>query len=848
MHGLVRYAWRALAVRPLRTSLTVAGIALGVGVLVAALGVNAGLDASIDRTAASMAGRADLRVSAFEEAGLSAGTLAQLAGVPGVAVTAPAVERRAFLSSQPGRPVGTAPVTVLGIDPSTEPRVRDLSLVRGSALAGSDDPTALVSETLAASDGLDVGDPIEILGAGAPVRATVTGVLAGDGPELGSGGRTVVVPIRTAQLLNTADGDPAPTRVDGVTRVDVILAAGAPVDQVAASIGTALTLQPFVLTRPADVAATLRASTLDVRSTMALLAAITLFAAAILILNTMGMTVVERIRELGLLRAAGASRGQIVRIVAVQALVLGILGSLLGVAFGAGLSLLAAAWLRAIGQLTIAGPVIGPSAVAAGLGAGLAITLVAALEPARRAAGVSPVAVLRVRADPARLVRSHTRWLVAVIAVVGGLAALLLPDGTAGPSGLVRGLAVYLVLLVAVLLTPALLAPLARLAGLPFAVLLRLEERLARSALRRDPGRAGLTIGALVVGLAMVVALASVAGAARGSAMAWLSDVVPGDEVLTAIAPVPVGDDGIGRRLSAIDGVARATPLASFDLAYAGTRLDATAIRGADFLADGRLEFTAGDRAAALTALDQGGSVILSEARASRLRLAVGDVMAVATSHGLVDLRVAGIVARSFPGRSGDTALVGWSDATGRFGVLGADAFAIRYAPGAQAEAQPRVEDLARGLALTAASISVVSGAVGDALDRVFGLLDLLALAAVVVAGLGIVNTLSINTLERVREIGMLRAAGMSRDQVWRSVLVEAGILGAVGGVVGSAAGVAIGLLLAGTGAAGSLPSAVPWPIVALAIALGVSLAMLAAAQPARLAGRVSIVAAVRGE
>jgi len=205
-------------------------------------------------------------------------------------------------------------------------------------------------------------------------------------------------------------------------------------------------------------------------------------------------------------------------------------------------------------------------------------------------------------------------------------------------------------------------------------------------------------------------------------------------------------------------------------------------------------------------------------------------------------------VDRSFPGRSGDAVLVGWGDAVDHFGVAGADSIAVRYAPGRQAEAQPQVEALARELALTAAPISRVAGAVADALDRLFGLLDLLALAAVVIASLGIVNTLSMNTWERVRELGMLRAAGMSRSQVWRSVLVEAGILGAIGALVGSIAGVAIGALLAGGGASGWSGVVVPWPAIGLSLVLGVALAMLAAAQPARMAGRMSIVAAVRGE
>jgi putative ABC transport system permease protein len=847
VRGLVRYAWRGLAARPARSLLTILGIAIGVGVLVAALGVDAGLDASIDRTVASMVGRADVRVAAFAETGLSGATLAQVDAVPGVALAAPAIERRTFLGSEAGRPVTTDPVTVLGIDPTLEPRVRDMSVVRGVALAASDGPSALVTERLAASDAVGVGDELVILGAGAPLHVMVVGVLAGDGPEVGSSGRTVVLPIRTAQALAVADGESLPDGLAGISRIDVVIAAGATPDAVMRTMAQALTIEPYVLSVPRDVATQLRSSTADVRSTMALLAAITLFAAAILILNTMAMTVVERVRELGLLRAAGATRGQVVRVVVTQSLVLGLAGSAAGLVLGALLAFVAAAWLRASGAVSLDGPSVTPVVLLTGLATGIAITLIAAVEPARRAAAVSPVAVLRVRADPGSLVRTHTGWLVAVVVVIGAVAVLLMPGGAADLSGPLRTVLVYTILLAAVLLTPPLLGPLARILGLPFAVALRLEERLARAAIRRDPSRTALTVGALVVGLAMVVALAAVAASTRTAATAWLSDVVPGDEILTAIAPAPVGDGGVDRQVAAIGGVLRATPLASFDLAYDGARLEAVAIRGADFEADGRLAFTAGDRASAFAAIDAGGAVILPAARAARLGVGLGDPIAVASGAGLVQLRVVGLVERSFPGRTGDAVLVGWGDAVGHFGVVGADSIAVRYVPGRQAEAQPQVEALARQLALTAAPISRVAGDVADALDRLFGLLDLLALAAVVIASLGIVNTLSMNTWERVRELGMLRAAGMSRSQVWRSVLVEAGILGAIGSLVGCVAGVGIGAVLIGVGSSG-VSVIVPWPTIGLAAVLGIALSMLAAAQPARMAGRMSIVAAVRGE
>lgn len=851
MRGLVPYAWRSLVARPARSVLSILGVAIGVAVLVAALAVTAGLDASIDRTVASIVGRADLRVSSFTEAGLSAETVTTLDAVPGVALTAPAIERRSFIGSAPGRPTTREPVTVLGIDPAREPRVRDLGLARGVPLEAPDEDAALITEHLAAAEALDVGGELVIYGAGAPLRLRVVGVLTGDGPAPGSSGRTVVLSINTAARLNDADGEGSARQAApaGITRVDVVLAAGADVDAATAAIGQALVTELYVLSVPSDVAASMRSTTADMRSTMALLAAITLFAAAFLILNTLAMTVVERIRELALLRAAGAGRGQIVRVIFAQGLVLGFGGSVVGLAFGVVLAQLTAAWLRVAGTVNLDAPVVSPQVLAAGLVAGVLVTLVASIEPARRAAGVSPVAALRVRADPAAAVRASTGWLVVVVALLGGLVIVLMPAGTAGVMGTSRAVVVYAILLLAVLLTPILLGPLSRIVGLPFALVLRLEERLARAAISRDRGRTMLTVGALVIGLAMVVALGTVAANARLAATAWLSEVVPGDEILTAIAPEPTGPGSVEEELAAIEGVRLVTPIASFDLAYAGTRLEAVAIHGHDFAADGRLTFTAGDRIRALQAIDEGGAVVLPRARADHMGVGVDDVIALATASGLVELRVVGVVERSFPGRTGEAALVGWSDATERFGLAGADVFVVRYVPGLEAQASAAVHELAGQRALTAAPVSQVEGAVGDALDRVFGLLDLLALASVVIAALGIVNTLSMDTWERVRELGMLRAAGMSRRQVWRSVLVEAGILGAIGATVGSLAGIGIGVLLVLT-AGGRIEDGVRLPGVTIlfTMALGIALAMIAAAQPARIAGRRTIVSAIRGE
>ena len=837
MRGLNGLAWRGLRARPLRSLLTTTGVSLGVAVLFAGLATNAGIDVAVDRAVSTMIGRADLRVAAFGETGLSDVTLATLADTAGVDVLAPAVERRTYLGLElfaPGDAL-PAPVTVVGIEPGPEARLHDLTLRDGAPLERPDEPSAIVSATLAREDGLGLGGTLTIQGPAAPVTLRIVGILADDGPWGGTAGRAVAIPLAIARQ---AFGE------RGITRVDLGLAPGATAASVIAELRSTLLDQPYVLSSPRDLAASMRASTGDFAATTALIGAVGLFAGAFLIFNSLSMTVVERVRELGLLRAAGASRGQLTSFILLQALVIGVVGSAFGVGLGALLATLMATWIRTVGSVPLGAPTITPADVVAALAIGLAVTLAAAIEPSRRAGRVPPVEALKARLDLPTARRARLRWLIGVFAVVAVVGLLLWPRA-AGAASLLRALAVYAALLLVVLAIPFVLPVLSRVAGAPYALVARLEERLARASILRDRSRAALTVGALTVGLALFVALGGLGQHARAAATAWVADVVPGDLVVTSIFPRS-SEEGLIETLGELPGVGTISPIATFDLAVDGVRADGAAMVGADLALDGRLHFSAGDRAGSLAALDAGGSVLVSTGVAARDGLVVGETINVAAADGsALPMRIAGIVERTLPGRSGESMLVGWADAE-RLGVGGADAFAVRFAATASAEQREAFAAVARSLALEPTPLGRIQGAIGEALDRVFGLFDALALVAVVVAALGIINTLTVNVLERVREIGVLRAAGMTRRQVWRSIIVEAGITGLVGAICGIVAGVVIGGLMVAL-AGGSVADAlsVPWLAVGVALVLGVGLSMLAAAYPARLASSVSIVRAV---
>jgi putative ABC transport system permease protein len=837
MRGLHALAWRGLRARTLRSVLTMSGVALGVAVLFAGIATDAGIEASVDRTVEGLVGRADLRVAAFGEAGLSPATVEAISATPGVAVAAPAFERRTYLGLDrfgPGDAL-PAPVTVVGIDPSAELRLHDLTLASGAHLTRLDEPSALVGATLARSDDLVLGSELTIQGPAAPTTVRVVGILAEDDPYAGPTGRAVVMPLTTAQAAFDASG---------FTRVDVGIAPGTAPSVVVEALEGSLLEEPYVLSSPRELGLAMRASTGDFAATTALIAAVALFAGAFLIFNTLSMTVVERVRELGLLRAAGATRSQVASFILVQAVVIGAVGSTIGIVSGIALATGMAAWIGTVGDVALPGPVVTPEGVLAAFAMGMAVTLAAALEPARQAGRIPPVEALKSRMDLPAARRARLRWLVAVFLLVGVFGLLIWPRA-AGDAGLIRALAVYAALLVVALCVPFLLPFLTRVAGLPFIPVARLEERLARASVLRDRGRAAMTVSALTVGLAMIVALGGVGQHARAAAGAWIADVVPGDVLLTSIFPRTV-DEGLDDILSELPGVASISPIASFDLAIDGVRVDGAAMVGSDLASDGRFHLVSGERSAALAAIDAGGSVIVPATVAERDGLAVGDELDGTTTNGsVVVLRIVGIAERTLPGDGGEAFVVGWPDAA-QLGVAGADAYAVRFAPDADAAARETLADEARSLALDPVPLGRIQGVIGAALDRVFGLFDALALVAVVVAALGIVNTLTMNVFERVREIGVLRAAGMTRRQVWRSVVVEAGVTGGIGAICGIAAGLLIGaLMVVLAGGRPDVAIGVPWLSVAVALVFGIGLAMLAAAYPARLAARVSIVRAV---
>jgi putative ABC transport system permease protein len=264
------------------------------------------------------------------------------------------------------------------------------------------------------------------------------------------------------------------------------------------------------------------------------------------------------------------------------------------------------------------------------------------------------------------------------------------------------------------------------------------------------------------------------------------------------------------------------------------------------FQDEGALIFVAGRRSAAFEALRSGNAVLVPEPMAVREELRVGDTLRVGLPGAdAVELEVAGVVAYSLPSRATDGALlVSLATARDTFGLAEAELWAVAPQEEVPVSAfRSALEETAQrnaGQALTAADLA---DQLGRSLGRLIGLFDVLALLAVVIGGLGVVNTLAMGVAERAREIAILRSHGMTVGQVQAMVVTEAAIIGAVGGL----AAVAIGLLVAWTTVTLSGPRefaaglAVPWVVLAAVVLLGIGVASAAGIYPARAAARTSM-------
>jgi putative ABC transport system permease protein len=834
-------AWRSLVARPLRTALTAAGIALGVAVVVATLIANQASAEAVERAARELYGRADLRVRAFATEGFTPRTLAAIRRLPGVVAAAPINERRLSVSTEPGPDEAVFTLLVLGVDPEAEAEVRPLDLVAGRPLSSDGAAEVLVPASFAAERGLGVGERLLLNGRVPEAPALeIVGLL----PDTGFGALAQgAVAVTGRETLDTAFEAAAPVR-----SVDLELAAGS-ARQVEDALDATMT-EPFVVETVGDARAQIGRAQSGFVGLGFLFGIIALLVGAFLVANTMSMTLRERMREIGLLRAAGMTARQAQSLFGRQAAMIGLIGSVGGVLAGIVLAALLIGFLRATRSVLAEGLPVSLPIIGLALLVGMGVTLAGALIPAMAAARISPLEALRPSRQAGAAAAMRIRWILALEAAVLLLALILYPTDRGSLPVLSLVLGVVLLIGGAVLVA-AVVEPMSRIVGRPFERFFGTEGMLGRANLGRDRARTGLTVGALVIALATVVALGAIAGSARATADRWVDSILPGGHAIRALLPLDI--ETFRGTFEATSGTQAASPIVEIPLVLSdddtAREVAVAGIDGTVFQDAGALIVTSGRRAAAFEALRVGGSVLVPEAVAQRDGIAVGDVLHLGQPGAEpLPFTVAGIVAYSLPGRTGDgSLLISLADARQTLGVNDAALWAMIPQPGmseaAYAEAVAQTAQQIAGEALTAPQLAAD---LSRSLDRLVGLFDVLALIAVIVAALGIVNTLAMGVVERLREIAILRAHGMTASGVQAMVVAEGAIMGAVAGIGAAGIGLLVGWVTVSAGAGDFAAGlVVPWPLLLAIVLLGIGVAAAAAIYPARMAARAPLTASI---
>ncbi|OIK25249.1 ABC transporter permease [Streptomyces malaysiense] len=628
--------------------------------------------------------------------------------------------------------------------------------------------------------------------------------------------------------------------------------------RVVAALGTrAATYDVRTADQQAKSAAAALGTFLDVvKYVMLGFAGVALLVGVFLIVNTFSMLIAQRTRELGLLRALGADRRQVRRSVLTEALLLGLVGSTLGLAAGIGLAFGLIGLMRAFGMnLGAAQMVIGWGTPVAAYVVGLGVTFVAAYLPARRAAAVSPMAALA-DAEVAGAGKPLRARAIAG-ALVGAVGAAALAGCAAatrtGPAAALLGAGVALTLIATVVAGPLLVRPVIRVLGAGFPALFGAVGVMSRRNALRNPRRTGATAAALMVGLALVGGM-SVASASMSASFDQQIDKRLGADFTVQNANFTPFTRQIADRVAATRGAGLVV----------AQRLTRIAVRLPD---GGRVETGAAGYGPGLDDV-----VHMSYARGgSAAALADGHLAldaGFARDHGV---RLGSVLPVEFPGgrRAGLTvgALTEQS-ATGGFGDQGGVFLGLgtleRYAPGGQdsalyvnaapgtatKELRPRLERALKPFPQVQVRDQsdykqLVHDQIGVLLYLVYALLGL----AIVIAVLGVVNTLALSVVERTREIGLLRAIGLGRRQLRRMIRLESVVISVFGAVLGLALGLVWGVCMQRVLALRGLTAfAIPWGTIVAVVVGSALVGVVAAALPALRASRMNVLAAIAHE
>ncbi|MFC3242068.1 ABC transporter permease [Gordonia humi] len=703
----------------------------------------------------------------------------------------------------------------------------------------------LINKDAADKAGLHVGSPTKVvLGTGIsdPIDVTVVGLT--DMPTSTGGFVGIAFDEATAKQY-FSDGEYVSV-VDMTARPGVSDAQLR--ERVHAALGDAKTVDELYDVRTGDQVREDQKAQVDqfltiIQAVFLAFAAIGLLVGTFIIYNTFSMIVAQRNKELALLRAIGASRRDVSRSVLLEASIVGVIGGLIGLGLGIGIAAVMLAVTQAQG-LPSSGLDIGVTAVIASLVVGVVVTMLSAWIPARRASRIPPVEAMRESTVEPGAGSLRTRTLVgAILGVLGVLALVVggLGEGT-GPA-LIVGLGALLAVVAVVLGAPALSQPVVGAFGSLFAKPFGTVGRLARTNAIRNPRRSAATAFALTLGLMLVVVIGTIGTSFKGTVNSEVDKGVTADFIVTATnnGPLPIG---------IADTIRSKVPDAGVVISQA---LATAKVDGQPFWMSSALGGSLNDVAVVHTeqgSLDVPGDGLAINASTARDQgWKLGDEVTLTAPTGdRVPVKITGVYE--------DSEVIGQR-------IVGEDAYKklvpvetmrqaapiwVKGRPGTDVDKlRSEIEDVTKQyLVVQIQDKEQFKNTVSSTIDQMLVTLYALLGLSLAIAVLGIVNTLALSVVERKKEIGMLRAIGMARAQVRRSIYLESTYIAVFGAVLGVVLGLAIAIPLIRTLAYWGLDGVViPWSLIGITLVGSAVVGVVAALWPAVTAARTRALEAI---
>jgi len=785
----------------MRVLLSTFGIVLGVAAIIAIGVTNQAALNSVTQLFENTSGKADLIVTSREAdgRGFPETTAHRMEKIPGVLAALPSLHAQTLLADQSesddiglsffGTNLGG--LLLYGIDPSRDLMARDYNLAAGRFLSPDmlADEVVLV-ESYADQNELEIGKYIEFVAAGQVEKLRIVGLMEKEGPGQLNNGSFGVLPLGTAQKLFDRG-----TEAD---QIDLVMSPEMTSDQLETQ---RLRLQDFLgdsysVIYPASQGRRMTQMLSNYQIGLNFLSAMALFVGAFLIYNAFSMTVVERTREFGMLRTLGMTREQVVSQVLVEAVSMGVIGSMLGLGLGLlmsrGLARLMAVLLAQELQQAQAPRDLMVIAVVVGV----LVAVVAAVLPALRAGQVSPLEALRVRAQAQQSWLVRYGWIAGIVLLFAAGIGLVFNPFPDDPQFRFGSLMVFALFLGGTLVIPVTVSVWERCARPLMGVLFGRVGRLGSRNIQRSRLRTTLTVAALMIGVSMIVIVWVMTDSFKGDLDEWLEGYIGGDVYVTSLVPIR---ENIIRRIEAVPGVEAVAPVRYFEVEFHRPGKDWETI---NFMAFDPASYTrvtsfvfSQSSPESLNNLAQGGYVFISSVIAEKQGLALGDRLLVKTRLGETPFTVAAVIVDF--SNQGLVINGSWQDMKHYFRLNGANTLLVKVTTGASPdqvgeEIDARYGDSER---LVIVSNETLLGRITTLMQQAFRMFDVLALIAMLVGFMGITNTLTMNVMERTQEIGMLRAVGMTRGQVVRMILSEAALMGLIGGLMGLVFGVLLSRL-----------------------------------------------------